>query len=176
MAAPCLEITLPRGLDPPENPGVDTGESVYDLLERARTGDRAATTRLLEMVRPHLEACARGYCDPAGGESTADLVQESWLRAWQRLDQFDYDMILMTLPQSLSPGLEQWLYFHSSQAGVKGSKNYAGVRHPVVDSLLEQLLAAAFGAGTVSRAATHHVLPRRRVNILGVRCWRRQQY
>jgi microcin C transport system substrate-binding protein len=60
----------------------------------------------------------------------------------QRLDQFDYDMILMTLQQSLSPGLEQWLYFHSSQVNVKGSKNYAGVSHPVVDAMLEKLLQA----------------------------------
>ena len=60
----------------------------------------------------------------------------------QRLDQFDFDMILMTLNQTLSPGLEQWQYFHSSQAGVKGSKNYAGIQNPVVDHLLEQLLAA----------------------------------
>lgn len=51
-------------------------------------------------------------------------------------------MILMTLDQTLSPGLEQWQYFHSSQASVKGSKNYAGVANPVVDHLLEQLLAA----------------------------------
>ena len=60
----------------------------------------------------------------------------------QRLDQFDFDMILMTLDQTLSPGLEQWQYFHSSQVGVKGSKNYAGIANPVVDHLLEQLLAA----------------------------------
>lgn len=60
----------------------------------------------------------------------------------QRLDQFDFDMILMTLNQSLSPGLEQWQYFHSSQANIKGSHNYAGVVSPVVDSLLDQLLAA----------------------------------
>ncbi len=46
------------------------------------------------------------------------------------------------LNQTLSPGLEQWQYFHSSQAGVKGSKNYAGIANPVVDHLLEQLLAA----------------------------------
>lgn len=61
----------------------------------------------------------------------------------QRLDQFDFDMILMTLNQTLSPGLEQWQYFHSSQATVKGSKNYAGISNPVIDSLLNQLLAAS---------------------------------
>ena len=51
-------------------------------------------------------------------------------------------MILMTLPQTLSPGLEQWQYFHSSQLAVRGSRNYAGVNHPVVDALLDRLLAA----------------------------------
>ena len=60
----------------------------------------------------------------------------------QRLDRFDFDIALLTLPQTLSPGLEQWSYFHSSQAAIKGGKNYAGIRHPVVDQLLEKLLAA----------------------------------
>ncbi len=60
----------------------------------------------------------------------------------QRLDQFDFDAISLTLGQTLSPGLEQWLYFHSSQAKIKGGKNYAGIEHPVVDALLEKLLSA----------------------------------
>jgi microcin C transport system substrate-binding protein len=51
-------------------------------------------------------------------------------------------MILATLPQTLSPGLEQRLYFHSSQVKIKGGKNYAGIAHPVVDALLDKLLAA----------------------------------
>ena len=59
-----------------------------------------------------------------------------------RLDAFDFDMVLLTLPQTLSPGLEQWLYFHSSQADTKGGKNYAGIKHPVIDAMLEKLLKA----------------------------------
>ncbi|MBA1263926.1 extracellular solute-binding protein [Stutzerimonas stutzeri] len=60
----------------------------------------------------------------------------------QRLDQYDYDMILATLGQSLSPGLEQWLYFHSSQVNIKGGRNYAGIANPVIDQLLDRLIAA----------------------------------
>jgi microcin C transport system substrate-binding protein len=60
----------------------------------------------------------------------------------QRLDHYDYDMILSTLPQSLSPGLEQRLYFHSSQLNIKGGKNYAGIHNPVVDKLVDTLLIA----------------------------------
>jgi len=44
---------------------------------------------LLERVRPHLESVAqRGAETGDAGESVSDLVQEAWLRAWERLDQF----------------------------------------------------------------------------------------
>jgi len=44
---------------------------------------------LLTVVRPHLERLARRYADPARpSESVSDLVQESWVRAWRKLDRF----------------------------------------------------------------------------------------
>lgn len=97
----------------------------------------------LMLVNPNLERILQPYV-----ENLANIGIDARLRTVdraqykQRLDQFDYDMILMTLNQTLSPGLEQWQYFHSSQVSVKGSKNYAGINNPVVDHLLEQLLAA----------------------------------
>ena len=97
----------------------------------------------LLLVNPNLERILQPYV-----ENLASIGVDARLRTVdraqykQRLDQFDFDMILMTLNQTLSPGLEQWQYFHSSQATVKGSKNYAGIANPVVDHLLEQLLAA----------------------------------
>ncbi|MDG1582799.1 extracellular solute-binding protein [Pseudomonas sp. GOM6] len=95
------------------------------------------------LVNPNLERILQPYTEnlaSIGIDAVLRTVDRAQYK--QRLDHFDYDMILMTLAQSLSPGLEQWLYFHSSQAEVKGSKNYAGVRHPVVDAMLEKLLAA----------------------------------
>ena len=95
------------------------------------------------LVNPNLERILQPYV-----ENLASIGIDARLRTVdraqykQRLDQFDFDMILMTLDQTLSPGLEQWQYFHSSQANVKGSKNYAGVASPIVDQLLERLLAA----------------------------------
>ncbi|MDY7581608.1 extracellular solute-binding protein [Pseudomonas sp. CCI3.1] len=95
------------------------------------------------LVNPNLERILQPYV-----ENLASIGVDARLRTVdraqykQRLDQFDFDMILMTLDQTLSPGLEQWQYFHSSQANVKGSKNYAGVSSPLVDQLLERLLAA----------------------------------
>lgn len=95
------------------------------------------------LVNPNLERILQPYTEnlaSIGIQVNLRTVDRAQYK--QRLDHFDYDMILMTLPQSLSPGLEQVQYFHSSQAAVKGSKNYAGATHPVVDALLEKLLEA----------------------------------
>ncbi|SFP49311.1 microcin C transport system substrate-binding protein [Pseudomonas borbori] len=95
------------------------------------------------LVNPNLERILQPFTEnlaSIGIQANLRTVDRAQYK--QRLDQFDFDMILLTLPQTLSPGLEQWLYFHSSQATVKGGKNYAGVNHPVVDALLDKLLSA----------------------------------
>jgi RNA polymerase sigma factor (sigma-70 family) len=61
----------------------------HQLLRQAQGGDKDAMDRLLAAMRPQMEELARGYADPArAAESTQDVVQEAWLRAWQRLEQF----------------------------------------------------------------------------------------
>ena len=73
------------------------------------------------LVNPRLERILQPYAENLariGIEANLRTVDRAQYK--QRLDQFDFDMILLTLPQTLSPGLEQWLYFHSSQAKVKG--------------------------------------------------------
>ena len=61
----------------------------FDDLRLAQKGDRQALDRFLAMLHPHLvkmvRQCGRQSCST---ESTADLVQESSLRIWQRLHQF----------------------------------------------------------------------------------------
>ncbi|MFF7708483.1 ABC transporter substrate-binding protein [Pseudomonas sp. NPDC007930] len=95
------------------------------------------------LVNPSLERILQPYVENllrAGVDARLRTVDRAQYK--QRLDQYDFDMILMTLNQTLSPGLEQWQYFHSSQAAVKGGKNYAGIQNPLVDTLLERLLGA----------------------------------
>jgi RNA polymerase sigma factor (sigma-70 family) len=61
----------------------------HELIRQAQTGDRAAMDRVLSLLRPHLEQLARRYADPARASASAsDLVQETELRVWQKLDQF----------------------------------------------------------------------------------------
>ncbi|MBF0153894.1 MAG: ABC transporter substrate-binding protein [Magnetococcales bacterium] len=58
----------------------------------------------------------------------------------RRLEQFDYDMIIGTFAQSLSPGNEQRSYWHSSQAHTPGSRNLIGIENPVVNALVERII------------------------------------
>ncbi|MBV4484440.1 extracellular solute-binding protein [Pseudomonas sp. SWRI153] len=111
--------------------------------QRLQNADGQTLRFELLLVNPNLERLYQPYIEnlkSIGIEARLRTVDRAQYK--QRLDQFDFDMVSMTLGQTLSPGLEQWQYFHSSQVGVKGSKNYAGIDSPVVDHLLEQLLAA----------------------------------
>ncbi len=59
-----------------------------------------------------------------------------------RVNDFDFDMIVGTVPASLSPGNEQINFWHSSKADVAGAHNVVGVKSPVVDGLIAKVLAA----------------------------------
>ena len=59
-----------------------------------------------------------------------------------RLDNFDFDMIVMARGQSLSPGNEQKNYWSSASADIKGSSNWIGIKNNVVDDLIEMIIQA----------------------------------
>ncbi len=59
-----------------------------------------------------------------------------------RLDSFDYDMIVSIWGQSLSPGNEQRYFWGSEAANANGSMNYAGVQNPAVDALIDAVIRA----------------------------------
>ncbi|CAB1061534.1 ABC transporter, substrate-binding protein (cluster 5, nickel/peptides/opines) [Olavius sp. associated proteobacterium Delta 1] len=55
---------------------------------------------------------------------------------------FDFDMIVARIPQSESPGNEQREYWGSSAADITGTSNYAGIKNPVIDDIIEQVTSA----------------------------------
>jgi peptide/nickel transport system substrate-binding protein len=80
---------------------------------------------------------------------------------------YDYDMIPMTLFNSLSPGNEQKLYYGSSGRTTEGTRNYPGVSDPAVDRGIDAMLKATTREELVSAAravdraliAGHYMLP-----------------
>ncbi len=60
----------------------------------------------------------------------------------RREDSFDFDIIVDTFPQSLSPGNEQRDFWGTPAADREGSRNTAGIKNPAVDKLIERLIFA----------------------------------
>jgi microcin C transport system substrate-binding protein len=70
-----------------------------------------------------------------------------------RLRNFDYDIIVASWPESLSPGNEQREFWGSAAADRKGSRNYVGIKNPAVDALIDKVIFASDRSDLV--AATH---------------------
>jgi microcin C transport system substrate-binding protein len=60
-----------------------------------------------------------------------------------RLENFDFDMTTTVWGQSLSPGNEQRSMWSSEAADQPGSRNYAGIKDPVVDALIDKIINAS---------------------------------
>ena len=59
-----------------------------------------------------------------------------------RLRDRDFDIIVATWQESLTPGNEQWDYWGSRSADVPGSLNLTGIKNPAVDALIQRIVFA----------------------------------
>lgn len=59
-----------------------------------------------------------------------------------RANTYDFDMMIYFWGQSLSPGNEQAFYWSSEAADRPGTRNYMGVKDPVLDALIGRITAA----------------------------------
>ncbi len=84
-----------------------------------------------------------------GIEASIRLVDES--QYVNRLRAFDFDLAMLVWGQSESPGNEQRGYWSTAAADQPGSRNYAGIRDPVVDTLIEELITAPDRESLVAR-------------------------
>jgi peptide/nickel transport system substrate-binding protein/microcin C transport system substrate-binding protein len=75
-----------------------------------------------------------------GIQVRTNLADAATLRA--RLRDFDFDYTSVSLREARMPGDELWRVFNSASADRPGSENIAGVKSPVVDALIKQLLNA----------------------------------
>src|SRR5262249_54077804 len=64
-------------------------EGVHALVCQAKAGDARAWEQLVALTRPHLLSVALRVFDRAAPwQSVSDLLQETWIRAWQGLTEF----------------------------------------------------------------------------------------
>jgi microcin C transport system substrate-binding protein len=96
-----------------------------------------------------------------------------------RIDHWEYDIIVGGWGQSLSPGNEQRSYWSSKSADTPGSRNFAGIKDPVVDEVIELLIAAPDRISLVNRTRAldrlllwgHYVIPHWHVGVDRVAYW-----
>lgn len=69
----------------------------------------------------------------------------------ERLTNFDYDVVVGSWGQSLSPGNEQRDYWTVEAASRPRSRNLSGLKNPAIDELVELLIAAPTRASLVAR-------------------------
>ncbi len=59
-----------------------------------------------------------------------------------RMNEFDFDVTINSIGQSSSPGNEQLDYWSSEKADISGSRNYMGIKSPVIDDLIVKIIKA----------------------------------
>jgi microcin C transport system substrate-binding protein len=74
-----------------------------------------------------------------------------------RMKTFDYDMTVVVIPESPSPGNEQRDYWGSAAAAEDGSQNYMGVKNKAIDDLVDLIINTPDRANLLTRV---HALDR----------------
>jgi hypothetical protein len=117
---------------------------------------------------------------PMATRYTAEVPAGTRAADGSALDARDFDMVSIWWNQGLFyPGTEQFLYWHSSQADVKGSQNLGGIKNPIVDALIAkiqnaQTLSELRPAGrALDRVLLHeyYVIPHWNINAWRVAYW-----
>ena len=100
-----------------------------------------------------------------GIEARVRLVDQS--QYINRLRDFDFDVIITTWRSSESPGNEQRNNWNSEAADSPAARNYAGIKNPVIDQLIELVIEAPTRESLVARTRAldrvllhgHYVIP-----------------
>ncbi len=90
-----------------------------------------------------------------GVDATLRIIDQS--QYINRRNNFDYDVVIGQLGQSESPGNEQRDFWSSKAADSPGSRNYSGIKNPVVDALVDRII---FATDRDDLVATTHALDR----------------
>ena len=105
----------------------DGQQMSFEILSGDPTIERVATPYVQWLARLGIDARVR----------TVDPAQ------YQRLlDTFDYDMTMVVIPQSDYPGNEQRDFWTCQSAKAEGSSNMMGICNPVIDALVDKLIAS----------------------------------
>jgi len=96
-----------------------------------------------------------------------------------RVQAFDFDMIVSSFAQSSSPGNEQRDFWSTAKADQVGSRNVIGIKNPAIDELIEMIITAPDRASLITRTHAldrillwqHYVIPQWHIQYFRVVYW-----
>jgi len=114
-------------------------------LKDGKLQDRAGQQMRLEVLLDNetFVRIAAPFMDTlkrAGIDASIRVVDSAQYQ--QRLEMLDFDMIMLKSNFFPPPGPELRSYYGSAAADIGGSGNWAGIKSPVVDALIEKVIAA----------------------------------
>ena len=120
-------------------------EAGYEIsntkLTNSKTGEQLSVELLV--TQPAFERVVLFYkpsLERLGVKVSVRTVDSS--QYVNRLRQWDYDIIVASWGESLSPGNEQRGYWGSLAADQPGSRNLIGIKNPAVDKLIDRVIFA----------------------------------
>ncbi len=96
-----------------------------------------------------------------------------------RIRSFDFDVFVMVIGQSLSPGNEQDNYWSCKAAETSGARNYIGICNPSIDKLIRLVIEAPDREQLITRTKAldrallwgHYVVPHWHINYYRLSYW-----
>jgi microcin C transport system substrate-binding protein len=118
----------------------EAGYEVQDTkLVNTKTGERMAVELLAE--EPAFERVMLFYkpsLERLGIAVSVRTIDSSQYE--NRMRQWDFDIIISSWGESLSPGNEQRGFWGSQAADIPGSRNVIGIKNPAVDTLIDRVI------------------------------------
>ena len=96
-----------------------------------------------------------------------------------RLNNYDFDMVVVGIPESLTPGNEQRGYWTSAAADEPGGNNDMGVKSKAVDKLVDLIIGSPDRKALVTRVhaldrvlwQSYYVIPNWHIDVFRVAYW-----
>jgi microcin C transport system substrate-binding protein len=156
----------------------EAGWKVKDGVFTNAAGTQLTAEFLL--VQPDFERIVlpyRNILERLGIKASVRTVDTSQYQ--RRQDTFDFDVMVSSFPQSLSPGNEQRDFWGSAAADKEGSHNLIGIKNPAIDTLIDKIVLAKDRAdlAAATRALdrillwSHYVVPQWRAPTDRIAIW-----
>ena len=120
-------------------------EAGYEIRNTKLTNTKSGETMRVELLvqEPAFERVMLFYkpsLERVGITVSVRTIDSSQYE--NRLRQWDFDIVIASWGESLSPGNEQRGFWGSQAADIPGSRNLVGIKNPAVDTLIERVIFA----------------------------------